>query len=212
LVERLDLTGPRVDSTSPQRRKAYHSLPFSLQAAGSLNQLTELLFAFYRAPHLHRIRAMNISPMAHTGKLSFSLGIEALVVDRVDRSDSLASGVSEELAFDHLDAYRLIPRRNIFSPKGGIGALEQTVLTAVVWVDGVAEAWFTDQRDGQIYKVRESEVLQLGAFAGRVVRIGDKSVVVVAGGGSQLLAIDHPLSDALVMPQGQASGPRAPAK
>ena len=200
LMEKVELGQRYVDSDSPITRPGFEVLPFTLRGTGTINQLTKLLFQFYRSPHLHRIRTLAITPISADGQLDLSMAIDALIVEGAQRTDRLAKGESDVLASDDLRDYRVIVQRNLFRQSPQIELAEHTVLTAIVEVDGVPEAWFTSQADDKLYKLYVGDSLQLDWFEAVIEEISGRDVVISADGERWLLTIDDRLSDAVALP------------
>jgi len=202
LMEKVELGQRYVDSDSPITRPGYEVLPFTARGTGTLDQLTRLLYEFYRSPHLHKIRTMSITPISAEGQLDLSLAIEALVVEGAQRADQLATGESDVLASDDLRDYRVVVRRNLFRQSPRVEIAEHTVLTAIVEVDGIPEVWFTSQADDKLYKLHVGDPLQVEWFEAVVEEINGRDVIITADGERWLLTIDDRLSDAVALPPG----------
>jgi hypothetical protein len=164
VAERIELEGQRIDSNPPRAQEGFRILPFSLRGSGSLEQLTALLFEFYRAPYLHHIRTLTVTPVAGTRQLSINLAIEALALDGAQRAEEPPAGANPQLASDALETYQSIARRNFFSASGGVEAAAYTTLTAIVEVDGYPEAWFTNLLEDEVVKVRMGDRFRVGAW------------------------------------------------
>ena len=94
----------------------YHRLPFTVGGRGDLRQLTEFLYRFYSAGHLHLIRGMSIKPMKGSRDLDLTITVEALSLTDADRQDKLAEVSSSRLAGADLAYYQSIGDRNLFAP------------------------------------------------------------------------------------------------
>jgi len=200
LVEKVSLDNRRVDSNEPRQFDGYYLLPFSLRGSGTLEQFTIMLHQFYTAPYLHKIRTFTITPIAGSRQLSLNLTIEALLIGGTDRIDELPTGTNDELAFDRFDEYRVIAKRNIFSTSGGVEATEHTVLTAIVSVDGIPEAWFTNRLEDKVQKLHEGDDFWVGAFHCKIREITRRDVVIVADNEGWLLTLSESLADATALP------------
>ncbi len=204
LVGRAGLLYPSVDSTQPSERDGYYSMTFSLHARGTLEKWTRLLYEFYRTGHLHQIRSMSITPMGKEEQLDVVLAIEALVLPNADRSDQLGEEVSDQLAFPRLVDYQPIALRNLFSITAKVDPIEQTYLTAIQYVNGVPEAWFTlrgeSNPDRAVVKLRQTQNLVVGQFRGKLLEIAEDSVVFQSGGERWLVALGENLGQAFALP------------
>jgi len=150
-----------VNSTEPLRRGAYYSINFTLQGIGSLKQVTEFLYEFYNAGHLHKITSISLTPVGQSGTFSLSLVIETLILPGADRRDRLSDVRAYRLASASLADYDVIAERNIFAVGGGGGAdpTNHTFLTAVNYVNGEPQAWFTQKTDGSVMKLQSGDTL-----------------------------------------------------
>lgn len=200
VAERIELEGQRIDSNPPRTQEGFRILPFSLRGSGSLEQLTALLFEFYRAPYLHHIRTLTVTPVAGTRQLSVNLAIEALALDGAQRAEEPPPGANPQLASDALETYQSIARRNFFSASGGVEAAAYTTLTAIVEVDGYPEAWFTNLLEDEVVKVRMGDRFRVGALECEVERLDLRDAVLVIDGERWLLTINDRLADAAALP------------
>ena len=182
----------RVDAHIPRRSSdAYTVLPFTVTGHGTLEELTELLFHFYSACHLHKIVSLTINPVEKTTELSLILSIEALSLPGADQQDRLADGAAQRLAFSELDAYvSTIAQRKIFSPyqptpdKGDSDwdKIKQLVVTAIVEIDGKPQVWMKLGSTDQRFELSEEDSFEVGSLKGAVIRIGNREVELDVGG------------------------------
>ena len=201
LVGHVKLANPHVDSGNPTSRKGmYHALSFSVRGRGTLEQLTLLLFEFYRADHLHQIRSLRITPLERTDQLDLSISIEALVLPGADREDRLSPATSDRLASPELADYEMIVRRNLFGSGDGFDPTDHTYLTAVTYSDGQPEAWFTMRVDDTVLKLRKGQILRVGHFNGTVAEIAEVDVILESEGERWLLTIGENLTQASALP------------
>lgn len=205
LVQLVGLAGwvnPNVDSSEPLSRKGmYDSLSFSVRGRGTLEQLTQFLFAFYRADHLHQIRSLNITPSQRGDELEIAMAVEALALIDADRKDRLASRVSDRLASESLAEYRPIAQRNLFGVGGGVvDEADFAFLTAVIEVNGEPEAWFTLRASGKLLKLRRQQSFEIGPFQGTVAEIDGSDVVLLCDDERWLLSIGESLMQASILP------------
>lgn len=205
LVQLVGLAGwvnPNVDSSEPLSRKdMYESLGFSVRGRGTLEQLTQFLFAFYRADHLHQIRSLSVTPSQRGDELEIALAVEALALNDADRKDRLASRVSDRLASESLADYRPIAQRNLFGVGGGIvDEADFAYLTAVIEVNGEPEAWFTLRASGKLLKLRRQQSFEIGPFQGTVAEIEGSDVVLLCDDERWLLSVGESLMQASILP------------
>jgi hypothetical protein len=205
LVQLVGLAGwvnPNVDSSEPLSRKGmYDSLSFSVRGRGTLEQLTQFLFAFYRADHLHQIRSLSVTPSQRGDELEIALAVEALALNDADRKDRLASRVSDRLASDSLADYRPIVQRNLFGIGGGVvDEADFAYLTAVIEVNGEPEAWFTLRASGKLLKLRRQQSFEIGPFQGTVAEIDGSDVVLLCDDERWLLSVGESVMQASILP------------
>jgi len=116
-VSEAGLDDVDVGSQSPRSRgNVYSWLSYTVRGRGSLADLTEFLYRFYRANHLHQIRRMDVKPRENSSDLDLAFAIEAMVLPGADRQEKLSTEVSDRLAADDLEAYKqAIVERNFFA-------------------------------------------------------------------------------------------------
>ena len=193
-----DLT---VNSSQPMNRKGLFSvISYSVRAKGSLDQLTAFLFEFYSAGHLHQIRSISMTPMQKTGELDLSLTIEAASLPEADRKNTLTEERIDRLASASLDAYSPFAQRNFFAVGGGLDPTDQTYLSAVNYIDGKPEAWFTLRDTDELLKLRQGDPLSIGQFTGTIAEIDDADVILESEGQRWLLTIGECLTEAYALP------------
>jgi hypothetical protein len=67
-VEDLRLAKAEVSSgPAIPRQGIYNRLPFMVRGQGNLGQITQLLYEFYRADHLHQVQRLSLTPIAAPG-------------------------------------------------------------------------------------------------------------------------------------------------
>ncbi len=200
LVESAGLEQRVFDSGSPVSQAGLLVLPFTVRGTGSMEQLTQLLYRFYRAPHLHRIRTLSITPVSSGSRLSLSLAIEALIVKGCDRTDQLAEGHGTALASEQLSDYRVLVERNLIGQGPKVGFVDMTELTAVLRIDDIWEAWFMNHIEDRLEKLRVGGRLQSGWFDVVIVEIEGDEVILDDGSQRWLLSRGDRLADATALP------------
>lgn len=207
LAGRSGLERYSVDAGEPGNRNGMvHPITFSIQGRGTLEQLSRFLYDFYRAGHLHQVRALAITPVSGKDRLDLSITIEALVLDQADRKDRLGSEKSDRLAFSKFDDYRVIVERNFFGSGGAADPTDQTYLTGVNYVNGEPVAWFTlraeTDPERSVLKLRKGDQIEIGQFRGKLVAIDEDDVILEADGERWLVAIGENLGEAYALPPG----------
>ncbi len=201
LVGAAEFLNPNVDSSEPSTRKGmYDSLSFSVRGRGTLEQLTQFLFGFYRGDHLHQIQSLSMTPVPRTDELDIAIAIEALSLADADRKDSLSKRVSESLASDNLADYQSIADRNLFGVGGSGDEADFAYLTAVIEVNGEPEAWFTLRASGKLLKLRRQQSFDIGSFHGVVADISGSDVTLLCDDERWLLSVGENLMQASTLP------------
>lgn len=106
----------KVSDGSRTQLLAYKKLTFALKTAGTLEQLTKFLHAFYQPAYLHKITKLTFTPQAG-GQFQFAIDVEALIIPDANKSADLPKGEAKRLALASYDDYRReIVERNLFAP------------------------------------------------------------------------------------------------
>ncbi len=202
LVTRVGFANRNVEAGEPvNRRGLFQSILFTIQARGTLEQLTRFLYEFYRAAHLHQIQSLSITPLSTAGQLDLSMVVEALVLPLEEEKDQLNQATSDRLAWDRYEDYTVIPRRNLFGGVGASDPLDHTFVTAIHSVDGKPEVWLTVQTEDRVVKLKPGESFQIGSFGGKIVEIAGDDVVVEAVGGQRwLVSFGESLAQSFALP------------
>lgn len=196
LVDRAKLEAVQVNSSTPQSRgDAYRRLTFNLTAQGELVQIVRFLHEFYQAGHLHQIRSLSLAPAPAGRRLVLTATIEALSLPAADK-DRLNDQPAQRLARSKLEDYvQTIVSRNFFAPytppppprplvpdtprsppQPQFDVARYAFLTAILHVSGQAEAWINVRPTGELLRLRQGDVLQVGAFRGTVMRIAERHI------------------------------------
>ena len=198
-VRSAKLRNATVDSGSPaNRRGLYRAMPFTVQARGSLNEITSALFSVEKSDQLHRIVTLRLTPVGTTGQFDLSMSVEALVIPGTNRT-SLNKGESRLLASTNRRDYDIVARDNIF----GIGIdardpMKMTILSAVTYRNGEPTAWITEQIDDKVHKLPAGAEFETTAITGRVVTVTEESVVIESGAQLLKMNIGQSFADAEV--------------
>jgi hypothetical protein len=201
LVGKMGFVNRNVDAGEPvDRRGLYQSITFSVQGRATLEQLTRFFYEFYRAGHLHQIRSVAITPLSGKSQLDLSLVIEALVLPLKEEKDQLSRSTSDRLAWEKIDDYAVIPRRNLFGLTGTSDPTDHAFLTAIQHVDGRPQVWFTLRTEDKVLKLKPGESFQVGMFAGKVVEVIGDDVVIEADGQRWLVSLGESLAEAFALP------------
>jgi hypothetical protein len=167
------------------RSKGYTARGFRLSGEGTLEQITQVLFDFYSANHLHQITMLNIDPQEKTGALKLDMHVDALILPGVKRTDSLTTKPGDNLVLEGFDAYKTaIVGRNLFAeykapetpptpspPKPNFDKAKLAFFTSIVEVDGRPQAWLVDRGVSKQTELYEGEEFDVAGVKGKVKRI-----------------------------------------
>ncbi len=189
--EYVGIAGRNVNATEPARRGAFYSMSFSMRGRGTLEQLTQFLYEFYGAGHLHKITSISMTPLGSGGVLDLSVGIETLIIPYANRAD-LGTGRAYRLTSLSLDDYDVISKRNLFSIGGGgsVDPAGHTFLTAVNYVNNQPQAWFTLRTTGAVMKLgRDDQLVQTGDTIRKLCQVDDLETIFFDGTRSEIGSI-----------------------
>ena len=221
LAHQIKLKGASVSGSrgSEHRSGVYHRLDFVVGGRGSVQQLTQFLHAFYSAGHLHQIRTVAIKPGGDPADMGLSFTVSALVLPGADREDRLAEGLPSPLANRDLAAYSAIAERKLFEPytpppprvareerprpspprPPAFNVAAHAVVTAILGVGDVPQAWVRVRPTEETLKLREGDDFKVGDLSGTVVRINGRSMEFTSGGKLLLVALGDSLAKAVVV-------------
>jgi len=211
LVEKVDLRQPSVDAGIPvavsikdrdtrKQREIYKRYSFSLRGRGTLRQVTQLLYEFYQAGHLHKIRSLALNPVSSGQQLDVTMGIEAVGLTRCERESELSTATANRLAFDNLEAYQAIVHRNLFS-RDRADALRKAMLTAVTFDrTGIPGAWFSSGAEMQTQIVHRGESLAIPSHQVQVIDIQAQMVLIEVDGAIVRLPLGKTIHETLALP------------
>lgn len=205
----------------------YHKLPFNIRVQGDLGELTDFLYAFYSAPHLHQVRRLSIQPLAKEDQLDLQFSVEALVLDGGFHEKGLSQSRLQRLSLAEAEEYRqAIVERNLFAayepppppppppqpkkvetrpppppPKPRFDPAKFAVISAIIEVAGQPQVWINDRTAGKILKFREGDSFSIGQLQGSVARIGTLDVVLEHSEGRRLLTLGESLHEGVDLPE-----------
>jgi len=188
-----------IHPVDPQsHRNIYTAFGFTVNCQGTLDGLTQFLFKFYAAGHLHKIRSITITPKSSTD-FDLLIAVEALSLPGSKQTDKLSAEKSNRLKLASLEAYnKAIVDRNLFaaytqtrnppgerekpSPPSKVDPLQFSYLTAIIEADGIPEAWLFERTTGETLKVHEGEEFTIGKVKAKVNRIGYNDIEIEIDG------------------------------
>jgi hypothetical protein len=167
-----------------------------MRGKANLKQFTNLLFEFYRAGHLHKIRQIVLTPTGGSEQMDLSLTVEAVSLKNSENETTLTSLPSERLVSDKFEDYLGIPQRNLF----GKGILSPTIrstrLTAITSDRfGKQEAWFSVPQKGKVLYLEEGETATIDSLELKLISVRQDSVVIEIDGNPGVLEVGKTLAD-----------------
>lgn len=179
-----------------KKKEAYRRYAFTVNCGGTLQQVTQFLFDFYQAGHLHKINTMNVARTGG-GRFNLNIGGEALGLASCERGTELSQTTSNRLAKQSVEDYAGIVRRNIFSREVG-ATLKLISLTSVTFDrSGLPEAWFKVGTQQQTKKLQRGEKLVVTVHEIEVIDIQPRSVLLDVDGSILDLAVGQTLFEAM---------------
>ena len=201
LQQQLIASGLKVKENNIRPRtgsKYFREVSFIVTASGSLDQLTDFLYRFYQAPHLHRISAANLLPSDDRSTLKITFTIDALSLEKANRSDQLAEGSSDAVKQTLQQLKKTIGGRNLFAthqpkpvrkPTVSVVAeshpVEDSEAKQAVFssINYGRDGWLMSIRmkdSGKVHSFREGDEIEIGRFAGRVEQLdGERRRAVI---------------------------------
>ena len=195
-VEVGDPTPVSIKDGDGKSQEVYKRYGFTVSGTGQLDNITELLYSFYRAGHLHKITSLTLTPGA-AGIFNLSVVGEALGVATCDRKSELSTEVNRNSARDSVEAYASIVRRNIFSREGGM-ILKQIKLSSITFdKTGQPEAWFQIDQTQNSKRLQRNEELRVSVHTVKVIDIQPRSALVELDGRILEVSIGQSMEDSL---------------
>ena len=196
LVTSLGVVNPMVDSISPIAENDLTRLQFTVRGKANLKQFCQLLFEFYRAGHLHKIRQISLTPTGGSEQMDLSMTVEAISLVNSTNETALTTLPSQRLVSDRLEDYVSISRRNIFG-KGLLSpVIRSTRLTAITSDrQGKRESWFFVPQKSETHYLQEGDIVNIDSLQLKVVEIHQDSVEFEIDGNPGLLEVGKTIAD-----------------
>ncbi len=203
--------------TSRTKSDSYQQLSLRVRAEGKLAALTDFLYRFYQAKHLHRISKMDLKPNEKRTSLSIALTVDALSLTDAKRKDQLAEGTQDTMPRSLEQFQKSIVGRNLFavyapdSPPETVGEQEaEDSEAAQAFVRGIhygLEGWQMSVRmktSGKVFYFREGDAIKIGRFEGTIEKLdGERRRVIVSTGSQQVqVQLGQNLSEAVPLEGG----------
>jgi hypothetical protein len=182
LAERAHI-GQKIDFQDAGSK--HEKFSFTLNGHATLADLTQFLYQFYSAGHLHQIRHMELKPQENSRELVVNMKIEALALPDADRKDQLSKEAGHGLHYAQLENYlEPIAKRDLFtsyvqSDRKPVDAAEYTFVTGITEVNGTRQVWLLDRMAGKKWILGEGGSFQVGAAHGTVKTIVSTREVIV---------------------------------
>jgi hypothetical protein len=189
LADRCHFHPLAVESNEMESRaNVYAKMKFTVRGHVSLANLTQFLYDFYSAGHLHQIRLLTMKPVEHASELEVGITIEALSLPNADRKDQLSKEKGTGLRLAKVEDYRdPIVERNLFAPytppppsavadkkpdkPQPIDTAQFTFVTGFTEVDGFRLVWMQDRIAGKVWQLKEGAEFKVGEHSGRICKI-----------------------------------------
>ncbi len=200
------------DKSSGGGNKRFQEISFLVSAEGSLAQLSDFLYRFYRAGHLHRVSEANLTPSKEGGTLVISLTIDALSLEDCKRTDRLSERLSNTPLPPLEEVSAAIVSRNIFAPyrPALLGAsngseqstteldqvLAQARFTAMTYGQGGWQMAIRMEESGDILFFREGDSIEIGPFVGQIANLEGREAIVTLKKQRVLVRLGQYLSQA----------------
>jgi hypothetical protein len=171
------------DRAVNRRTKHYGELSLEAKTSGTLEQLTNFLYKFYAAPHLHRISTTTITPSENGAKLAVVLGVDALILPESDRKNELAKGDEQKLPHTQEAFKTSLTGRNVFAPHtpaadpGATQASAARISMIVSDGEGSYHLWIRVDSPEKTHKFEVGDKVEFGSFSGELVEIDLEHVV-----------------------------------
>ena len=189
------------------------------QAVGELDGVVKFLYAFYTAPHLHKISSLTVTPEDDGRRLRIiGMRIDTLILPGADQTASLAVGALDRLDFDELDTYLAnISARNVFTvytpprpappsdvavdqgppPPPGIDDAEHAYVSGIAQAGPKLQVWIRVMTTGQTFYLLEGDSFEIGRLKGEVVKIDPQArkIVIATSDGPIAVAFGNNLRD-----------------
>jgi co-chaperonin GroES (HSP10) len=191
------------DKTLNRRAPHYGELSVEARANGTLEQLSNFLYKFYAAPHLHRLSAATITPSENGSKLAIVLGIDALILTESPRKAELSSEAEQKLPATQEEFKTQLVSRNVFAPHtpgnpnaGQAGGAEASTIVSAG--DGGYHLWVRTESPDKTHKFKVGDKLEFADFKGTLVAIDGEQLLatIEKSDGKVVVRLGQKLSEA----------------
>lgn len=198
-IRTAKLRNVRVDSGTPSSRPGFKIMPVNAQARGTLDEITDVLFAFDNAALLHKIVSLRLSPIGDSGQFDLAMSIETLMMPGIKKR-SLKPGQADRLVSTDRRSYDVIARDNMF----GIAVdhrdpMKMTRLTGVISRNGEPQVWITEQISDRVHRLPVGANFDTPALSGRIAEVGEDWIIIESGEQHLRLLMGQSFAEATVV-------------
>lgn len=194
--------------------RAFYSLPFSIRARCSLDQLSRFLYEFYWHSYLHKIVLVQIQPVDQTDLVDVVMQIEGIVLPPFQAGtqppliNRLPDGFWRRLSSGLLSTYtEPIELRNLLQfSRGGVDDSDFARVTAISYVDDEPEVWITLRTNDRKLIVHKGERFRVGSFFAKLIDVEETDVIFQTEGRAGqppllwIVTVGEYLKDATAIP------------
>lgn len=185
----------------------YGELAVDVRAVGTLEQLTNFLYKFYSAPHMHRLSTATLTASEAGAKLTAALGIDALILTESTRKDALAEGEPLPLPRPLEDIRTSLVSRNVFAPHtgqpadAGVDEASKAFVRMFTYGEGGFAMTVKIDEPAKTRHFRQGDRIEFGKFAGEVTEIDISHAVIKTDNGLVEVRIGQNLGEATPVPK-----------
>lgn len=189
----------------------YTVLTFAVDLQGSLEKLTEFLYKFHAAPHMHRISRATLSPTDTRKNVSVNLTVDALILPGCKRELEFADdSAAPEMPRPLEEIRKAIVARNIFVP---YEANSKEAQVAKDWDEeaaknvrisglmGGGDGWLLAVRylkdNDKIKYVRQGDSFDVGQMSLTVLRLDGRRIVLQCKDGRREVRLGQTIDQAV---------------
>ena len=210
LVEKL--SEPIVAYQTVRRGKAdgYIPIGFEIKGKGTMEQITQVLYDFYAASHLHQIFSIDLQPEPKGNNFNLTMRVEGIILPETERKDKLSEEPNRTLAFGSASDYqKAITGRNLFAeytapvakPTGTPLDLANLAFLTFVGhgIDQRPSAWITERNKNKTHYLFEGDSFEIAGISGKVkhIDIEAKTVELEIDGKTVILNQQKSLGETL---------------
>ena len=205
----------KIDAVQRRRRgDVYYALQFICETRTTLEGLTNFLYRFYSADHLHQILKLTLTPEGRGKPLKVIMTIEALSLSDAKSKNELSTATSQR-KLAKLSVYEdMIGGRNLFAAyqlpseppkvpseppkdqKPQFDPAKFAYLTGVTSAGNRPKAWIIVRTSGDRHELHEGDTFDIGETKCKVLRIGQRDAEIEIDGKSCRVLLGQNLRDA----------------